>query len=450
MIKISEVITSISNKYKSLFLDRLQKKNYLVGVSGGPDSMFLLSNLLKMNYSIVVCHINYNLRKESEMDENLVKDFCQQNKIPLEVKRVKEKITKNIQAKARAIRIDFFLKIAKKYNINCLVLAHHLNDHLETYLLQKQRKITVNYYGLKFKTIYQNLHVYRPLIDFTKNELIEYLLINKIKFSVDVTNYSNKYTRNIIRKKLLNLSEEELFLILKKLKIENFNLQKLQKQLEVAYSIVFTQKNKLLLYLFRQLPPILQKTIVYKYLYEHALRKYFDLLKINFKEINKTLISIKQSNCFLRINSKVVLIIEYDAVYLSKTPQKINYYYEIKNLKSFKFLKLKGFFIIKDSDFQFYKSQIGSNYLVNSFFLTKKIVIKTNKGKEIIKTYSGTKKINKIFINHKIPLKERINWPVILDNNEVLLIPFLEKSKKLIDYQCMQNDQNKFLIFKSF
>ena len=126
-----------------------------MGVSGGPDSMFLLDQMRLEVYNFVVAHINYKKREDSDYDEKLVRSYCQKYSLPYEVYQVKDSeynSVSNFQDRARKIRYDFFQGLADKYQTKYIVVAHHLDDHLETYLLQKQKKTLVEHWGLPAKT----------------------------------------------------------------------------------------------------------------------------------------------------------------------------------------------------------------------------------------------------------------------------------------------------------
>ncbi|CAG8658055.1 1976_t:CDS:2 [Ambispora leptoticha] len=129
---------------KSLTKNRL----YVLAVSGGPDSMFLLEKMRCERYSLVVAHVNYKKRENSDYDEKVVRNYCQKYSLPCEVYQVKgseHNSISNFQDRARKIRYDFLQKLADKYQTKYIAVAHHLDDHLETYLLQKQRKSLVEY-----------------------------------------------------------------------------------------------------------------------------------------------------------------------------------------------------------------------------------------------------------------------------------------------------------------
>jgi tRNA(Ile)-lysidine synthase len=117
--------------------------------------MFLLDNLFREGYKFTVAHINYHKREESDQDEELVKKYCQTLNLSCFVYSVEPSecpLTKNFQAWAREKRYNFFQKIAQQNQTKYIITAHHLDDHLETYLLQKQRKNLVEHWGLSPKS----------------------------------------------------------------------------------------------------------------------------------------------------------------------------------------------------------------------------------------------------------------------------------------------------------
>lgn len=126
----------------------VKNKLYILGISGGPDSMFLLNEIRLGGYNFIVSHVNYKKRLDSDFDEEIVKNYCQKYSLSLEVYQAKDSdysLKGNFQDKARQIRYDFFQKIAEKHQTKHIVTAHHFDDHLETYLLQSQRRSLVDY-----------------------------------------------------------------------------------------------------------------------------------------------------------------------------------------------------------------------------------------------------------------------------------------------------------------
>lgn len=217
--------------FKENFWNKNQK--YVLAISGGPDSMFLLDNMRQLGYNLVVAHVNYKKREDSDFDEKIVRNYCQKYSLNFESKLVEKneyspKI--NFQAQARRIRYDFFQELATKHQTEYIVVAHHYDDNLETYLLQKQRKSLVDYWGLPTKIKLGEFWIIRPLLTLDKSYIYQYLSEKKIAYANDVTNQLAIYQRNIIRQKLSDLSEEEKEKLRKEIDKKNQELKEVKKE----------------------------------------------------------------------------------------------------------------------------------------------------------------------------------------------------------------------------
>ena len=186
---------------------------YFIAVSGGVDSMLLLELMFQENLPIHVLHINYHLREiDSEEDELLVSNFCESNNIPITVESIhlKEKLEVNggnLQNEARKVRYDFFQKELNKVPNSKLVLAHHLNDQLETFLLQLLRNAGIA--GLSgMKPV--NNKLLRPLLNFKKEEIYSLAIERKISWREDKSNAKNDYNRNRLRNEIIPYLSSEI------------------------------------------------------------------------------------------------------------------------------------------------------------------------------------------------------------------------------------------------
>ncbi|BDV03290.1 MAG: hypothetical protein HPPSJP_0110 [Candidatus Hepatoplasma scabrum] len=229
---------------------KIFKNNYLiVAVSGGPDSVFLLTKLMKKSNKIVVAHVNYHFRIESNQEQKFVSDFCKKNNLKFELLSVDEKMkesylkfNKNEEAYARLIRYDFFKNIAKKYHTNYLFLGHHKDDFLETAIMQESRSYNYLFYGIFKKSNYQNLILIRPFVDkYWKEQIIEKLNKKNINYKIDQSNFSKKYLRNRIRKELFLLSIKEK----EKMFRYYFNLNRANERKRKKIEKIFTNWKKL-------------------------------------------------------------------------------------------------------------------------------------------------------------------------------------------------------------
>lgn len=189
----------------------IKNKNsfYVLGVSGGPDSMFLLDKMRKLKYKLIVAHVNYKKRNTSDYDEKIVSDYCNKFKINFLSLNPKNYEKGNFQSLARKIRYDFFFSLANKFSTKNIVIAHNFEDSLETYQLQLKRKSLFKCWGLQFVSFQKEYFIFRPILSFKKNEIFRYLKNNKIHYGIDETNYSLIYERNIVRKKIFSLSDSE-------------------------------------------------------------------------------------------------------------------------------------------------------------------------------------------------------------------------------------------------
>ena len=108
------------------------RKRVLIGVSGGPDSMALL-DMMKDKYEVYVAHVNYHHRDTALRDELIVEDYCKKYDIPYFKKDYVEVEGGNFQENARIFRYEFYKEIIDKYDLECVMLAHHKDDLIETY-----------------------------------------------------------------------------------------------------------------------------------------------------------------------------------------------------------------------------------------------------------------------------------------------------------------------------
>ncbi|HRH57720.1 MAG TPA: tRNA lysidine(34) synthetase TilS [Chitinophagales bacterium] len=174
----------------------------LVACSGGVDSMVLCDVLLKLNYKIAIAHCNFQLRgKESDADEKFISDYAIQHHLPFHVvkfntKDFKEGKTISTQMAARALRYNWFEQIRKENHYHSIATAHHLDDQLETILLNMTKGT-----GIKGLTGMQpkNGYIIRPLLEISRQEILNYANENKIQFREDSSNASDDYQRNLIR-----------------------------------------------------------------------------------------------------------------------------------------------------------------------------------------------------------------------------------------------------------
>ncbi len=194
------MLTKFQNHIEHNF-PQLKDKKLLLAVSGGIDSMVLLDLFYKLRFEICVVHCNFQLRgKESNGDEMLVREICQDRYIPYFIETFDTlefaKINKlSIQLAARKLRYDWFQEIIS-HGFDYVLTAHHLDDSVETFLINFTRGT-----GLEGLTGIpaQNGNIIRPLLPFSREESENYAQANQIQWREDSSNASDKYFRNKLR-----------------------------------------------------------------------------------------------------------------------------------------------------------------------------------------------------------------------------------------------------------
>ncbi|MCT2562338.1 tRNA lysidine(34) synthetase TilS [Chryseobacterium herbae] len=181
-----------------------ENHRYLLAVSGGADSMVLASLFQGLGLVYQIAYVNYKLRGEdSDLDQKTVQDFCEKNHIPFHLYEVSEKDKKpdnSIQLWARELRYRFFREIQNQEELEFLVTAHHLNDQLETFIINLSKASGID--GLSGIPAASN-HTLRPLLIFSKKEIYDYAEENGIDFREDLSNKKSDYLRNKIRNEIV-------------------------------------------------------------------------------------------------------------------------------------------------------------------------------------------------------------------------------------------------------
>jgi len=204
-------MTSIIEQF--ILLKQLLRKEdkIIVAVSGGIDSMVLLTLLYQLGYKIAVAHCNYGLRGESsDLDEELVKSYSHQLGIAFYSKRFTEtanlKDSKTgIQELARTLRYNWFQGLLIEHGFNKIATAHHLDDQLETLIFNLIRGTGLN--GMRGIAIKKD-NIVRPLLCFDKSAIHQIAETYNIPFRTDSSNLEDKYTRNKIRHHVLPVLKE--------------------------------------------------------------------------------------------------------------------------------------------------------------------------------------------------------------------------------------------------
>ena len=386
-------------------------KTYILACSFGPDSMALFHMLLKDGYKFVVCHINYNTRDESKFEENSLFQYCKKHDVPMYLKSVHyENSFGNFEAWAREVRYNFFKEIYMKFKCSGLFVAHHQDDLIETYIMQKDRQMIIPYYGILEETIIKDMKVLRPLLGYTKKELELYCKNNDVPYSIDKTNLENIHTRNKIRHNIIekltldertkllsdikSLNEQreketqnikECFDSLQNINIERFNTLSINSKVFALYELIMN----------------------YGSFYSMSRKRALEIIKI---------IESRKPNIKVFLKDDLYIVKEYGSLKVKRYCLIQGYSYVID-----KPMKLKTEYF----EIDFTKNTDNRNVFINDYPLT----IRTYQPGDYIMINNVKRKVRRLFIDWKIPEEIRKYWPIIENSKkEIIYIPRYQKN----------------------
>ncbi len=428
-------MVSIDKKFSFLINDTI-----VVGCSSGPDSMALVDMLLKIRekyqLQLIIAHVNHNVRSESYEEEKYLKEYCENNKLVFESMIIDNYGDDNFHNEARNIRYNFFESLVYKYNAKYLMTAHHGDDLIETILMRIVRGSNLSgYSGFKKIVPMNGYTIVRPLIDYTKSELEEYVKINNVKYYIDSSNDKDKYTRNRYRKNVIPFLKEEDSNV-------HHKFLKFSEELDAANKFIIKtrdraikrclKKNILLLDEFVLEDRFIQKEILY-----YMLSEFYqdDLILVGDKHIDLLfdLVYSKKANSFVNLPNEVVANKSYNMLELKRETLEItSYEIEFDN-----YVLLPNKHAIERID----DTDDNSNSIcrLNSKEISLPLIVRTRRvgDKMKVKGLNGSKKVKDIFIDKKVGLGKRDSWPVVVDSRGVIVwIPGIKKSsfdKKKVD-----------------
>lgn len=184
----------------------------IIGLSGGPDSVALLHLLLSyrecLDLELVACHLHHKLRDEADLDLEFVRNLCREEEVVLferkrDVAAYGRKMGLSIEEAGRELRYQFYRELASSEDL--IALGHHKSDQAETVLMRLMRGTGIH--GLGGMKVLEG-QLFRPLLQVSKMEILDYLHRHEYEYCVDHTNFESIYGRNKVRLELVPLMEE--------------------------------------------------------------------------------------------------------------------------------------------------------------------------------------------------------------------------------------------------
>ena len=403
-----------------------------VAVSGGMDSMALLNAYLAINQDIAVINIEHGIRGESSLrDSDFVRDFCKKHNIELLQFFVDVPNSlhagESIETGARRIRYEIFDKLIFDGKVQKIALAHHADDNAETILMRVFRGTGIH--GLS--GIQERENYLRPLLKYSRNDIVEYVTKNNIPFVTDETNLTSDYTRNYIRNEIMPLVKTKYPSVIESITRLADNAKEVDEYLS---SLVLPVENTEDGYIIKNLfgvPNIVQKytimDIVKKlgHLQDFETRHILSVLELKDKP-NNTVINLPFNMLALKVNND--LIIEYaNNEIFEETVFDINSSYVYGG---YRYSFCKGNSI-----------KVGSTFALD--YLPQGAVIRTRKDGDVFKRVNGKTKLLSDFLNDKKLTKiQKDKLLVIAKENTVFAILGLETA----DSVKVQNLEKNIII----
>lgn len=403
----------------------------VAAISGGPDSMALLTSLLAFRehtpIQIICAHVNHKVREESEAEAVFVKDFCEKNNIIFEYMCIEHYEQENFHSYARKLRYQFFEELIHKYHASYLMTAHHGDDLMESVLMRIARGSSLK--GYKGFSLYQEREEYtiiRPLIQETKESILEYIKQNQIDYVTDASNMKDVYTRNRYRKYVLPiLKKENRNVHLKFLKFSQ-TLEEteayIERQIDKVYNQVYVNDQIELTTLLRE-DKFMQKRIIMKYLESVYGEELYLITDKHVASIFAFIHSFMKNGEIMLPKKKKLLKRDWSLFFEKEVPASYSFvFHEKQVLPNEKTIEKVSKCLENGNDIcRLYSQDISLP-----------LVIRTRKDgdKMQVKNLNGTKNIGDIFTDLKIPLEERDVWPIVLDQEDnIVWLPGLKKSK---------------------
>lgn len=405
--------------------EQLNNKTIVLACSTGIDSMVLLNLLLNYtkNSKIIISHINHQKRTQSTLEEEYIKKYCLEKGLKCYVKVLPHYEESNFQEWARDQRYQFFDEIMEKENADYLITAHHADDNLETIIMRLLKSSSLKgYAGIEELTKKENYYIFRPLLENSKKEIMEYAVKNNIFYYQDDSNYSDDYTRNRIRKYITPILLEENPNLYEAISYYNKTILSANELLEkekvsfIKNHVLVKNNNNEILIQFKideylKLTEYLQVQILFR-----ILRK-FNLSKTCIDDIIKQIKSDK-NKIISKINLELTMIKEYGYIqFVNFDISEKTFYLEITEAGTYDLLDNNKLIVNKNCC---YFNTNKGNLWYNIKGLP--IIIRTRKNGDKIKTKVGTISVSDYLTNKKVPSLERRNILLLCENDIVTAI----------------------------
>jgi len=396
-----------------------ENSKVLVALSGGPDSVSLLSLLLELKeelgIEVAACHVNHGLRgEEADRDEEFVRELCSRLAVPLIVKRVRvERKGKSLEEAAREARYGALKEALREWGGDLIALGHTSSDLVETVLLNLTKGTGLK--GLRGFLPKRGVFV-RPLFEVSRTEIEEYLKEKGLPFVLDSSNLDERLERNLLRLKVvphlkrINPSLEEAFLRTSRIveEAEEFcysQVEELLKKFKTPGGFKVPLKE------FSSLHPFLKKLLLIE-----AYRRVSGRA-LSYRKVEQILSSLEAEG-FKEFEPDRGFVIQkgQDFVTVSPREERREFFYRLKEFPAE------------------VKTPLGTlRFLINAGkpvaplkeAREEGIIVRSRRAGDRLSFKGFSKPLKKFLIERRVPAQERWKLPVVEFGGEVVFIPTL-------------------------
>jgi tRNA(Ile)-lysidine synthase len=423
----------------------------VLGVSGGADSVCLFHVLIQLlslfELTLFVVHVNHGIRgEEADEDETFVKDLCEKNNIQFEAYKADVPALAKLhgiteEEAGRNIRYEAFYDCFKKNKCNKIAIAHNKNDNAETILFHLFRGSGIK--GLTGIPIIRN-QIIRPILCVKREEIEVYLKENNFSYRNDRTNFTEDYSRNKIRHRIISYAQKELNnKVVEHIVNAANHLGEISSYLEKntikAYDKIVKKVDNVDIYelpvnLLKEEDRVIQKGIV-RLVYENLAHGLKDVEALHIEQI----LSLQDREVGKRfyLPYKVVAEKGYDNIIISIQTKNCKEKQTNQNpdSSSDQVLTVPGEFFLPymNQTVQVSLKNYKKNMIIPKNGCTKwfdydkiknTVLIRTRKEGDFIQIDSlgNRKKIKSLFIDDKIPREQRNQLPLIADGNHIIWV----------------------------
>jgi tRNA(Ile)-lysidine synthase len=437
----------------------------IVGVSGGPDSLALLhffwNHRSLWDVHIIAAHVDHMFRgKQSEEDMTFVENYCELHDIPFEgaqidVMSYQQKNRVSAQVAARECRFKFFQQIMEKHQAKYVALGHHGDDQVETILMRLVRGSTrEGQAGIQAKRPFSTGFIIRPFLAVNKEMIKQYCSLNELQPRIDPSNEKTFYTRNRFRKNILPFLKEENRNVHERfqqfsealLEDEKYLQELTAEKMNTVIRRIEVDEIILKISRFVTMPNPLQRRgiqLILNYLYGEIPSS---LSNIHIESL-LTLLLDNRSSGTLHFPHNLRVERTYDDCILT--------FHENKNMSYCYTIDGPGQSILPDGSViitevweHYPNDKTGNNYFIMDADILPfplKVRNRVAGDKMTLKGMKGRKKVKDIFIDRKIPMKDRDIWPIVENGSgEIIWLPGLKKSS----YEAIDRSKGRYILLQ--